>query len=131
MPSIIRSYKKIQRVSSVVVRAAERCFPKSEVSNVKCEYSYGEYSLELTVSLFEYESIDVEVSNVDVNKCSEQFIEKIKKSIGNIIKELKKEEQEIKNDIKEYGETYADSSMQYLSSALMFEQIICNITISK
>lgn len=131
MPNIIRSYKKIQRISSVVVRAAERCFPTSEVTNVKCEFSYDEYSLELTVSIFECESIDVEVTNVDVDKCSQQFIEKIKRSIGNLIKELKKEEQEINKDIKEYGGMFADRPMQHLSSALMFEQIVCNINISK
>lgn len=127
MASIIRNYKNIQRISSVIVRAAERCFQNAEVTHVKCEFWQGEYTLELNVNIFEFESFDVEISHVDVNKCVEQFIGEIKNIINKIIKELELKESEIKQDIKEYDKAFTDSPLQYLSSVLMFNQIICNI----
>jgi len=85
--------------------------------------------LEININIFEFESIEVEVTHKNADKCSEKFIEAINNSISKVIKELEKEENGIKQDIKEYDQAFSDSPLLHLSSVLMFKQITCNINL--
>jgi hypothetical protein len=127
MSSIIRDLKKIQRIISIVVRAAERCFQNAEVTYLECTYEKSEFTLKLNIDLFKFEYIEVEVSSDDANYCIEQFLRGIRMTMHRIIKELKDKEFEIKSDIKKYDQSFSDSPLLYLSSAVMFNQVINNI----
>ena len=124
MASMINDYKKIQRVLAFATRAAERCFFKVKITNVKCEYWDDEYSLELSFDIFEYDDVSSSASHTCATKCSIRFIEDLDKAINKIIKALEFEEKERQKDIKEYGEAFSESQAINISSALMFKQII-------
>ncbi|EGR1127005.1 hypothetical protein ACS0KN_002528 [Vibrio cholerae] len=127
MASIISDLKRIQRVSSVVTRATERCFPSVEFSRVTCEYSDGEFSIELSARVFDYHDLDADICSVSAEKCTSMFVESILNSVDRIIRRLEKEEDEFRNDIREYGEAFSESPAAHLSSALMFKQILTGI----
>lgn len=127
MASIINDLKRIQRVSSVVTRATERCFPNAEVSRVMCEYSDGEFSIDLSATVLDYHDIDADICCVNAEKCTSMFIESILNSVDRIIRRLETKEKEFRSDLKEYGEAFSESPAAHLSSALMFKQIVTGI----
>lgn len=127
MASVISDLKRIQRVSSVVTRATERCFPRAEVSRVMCEYSDSEFAIELSATVLEYHDLNAEICSASAEKCTSIFIESILNSIDSIISVLEKEENEFRSDIKEYGEAFTESPAVHLTSALMFKQIISGV----
>lgn len=127
MVSIINDLKRIQRVSSVVTRATERCFPNVELSLITCGYSGGEFSIEMSATVLDYHDLDADICSVTAEKCISMFVESILNSIDRIIKRLEKEEKEFRSDIKEYGKAFSESPAVYLSSALMFKKIIMGI----
>ncbi|AUI88892.1 hypothetical protein BS333_21190 (plasmid) [Vibrio azureus] len=127
MASIISDLKRIQRVSSVVTRATERCFPSAQVSRVMCEYSDGEFSIELSATVLDYHDIDVDICCVNAEKCTSMFIDSILNSVDRVIRRLEKEEKEFQSDLKEYGEAFSESPAAQLSSALMYKQIVAGI----
>ncbi|HAV1574374.1 hypothetical protein [Vibrio parahaemolyticus] len=127
MASIINDLKRIQRVTSVVTRATERCFYNAEVSRVTCEYSGSEFTLKLSATVLEHYDLDADICCVSADKCASMFIESILNSVERIIRRLEKEEEEFRSDVKEYGEAFSESPAAYLSSALMFKQIVSGI----
>ena len=127
MASIINDIKRIQRVASVVTRAAERCFHNTEISRVTSEYSGSEFTLGLSVTVLDYYDLDADICCVSASECASMFIESILNSVERIIIKLEEEEKEFQSDINEYGEAFSESPAAYLSSALMFKQIISGI----
>ena len=129
MANIIESLNKLQRVATVVTRAAERCFQDADVSQVTCEYNTGDYRIEFSADILEYHYLDSEVSCSNVDKCLSVFVYNLLKSIEKIIIELESIENEYQDDLRKYGETHIESKALSLSSALMFKQIVSRIKV--
>jgi hypothetical protein len=128
MASIIKNYKKIQRVSSVILRAAERCLHEVDVTQVRSVFTNDEYILQISMVFFEHEAIDITIIHKNANECIKLFISQITGSIDILIDKLKCEEERNKG-IEEYDSAIldADNTLIFLSSALMFKQIIKSI----
>ncbi|WP_028304668.1 hypothetical protein [Oceanospirillum maris] len=129
MASIVNDLKKIQRVSSVVIRAIERCFQNFDISLVSSEYSYGEFTIKLDVRVFDGYEIDADLCNKNAKDCARLFINRVIKCSDDMINGLDKEEKRYRREVDEYRDSYTDASPISLSSALMFKQIIENIKV--
>lgn len=129
MAKITNDLKRMQRISSVITRAVERCFSIAEISCLSCKFEYGEFAFKLSSTVFDCSDINVDISDKSSEKCMSRSIKKILDQVNKIIKELEADEKELRRDIKKYGEAYSESPAVTLSSVQMFKQIIESIKV--
>ena len=127
MPSIINDIRRIQRVSSVIIRATERCFSQASILLANSSYD-GEYKLQLHVDLFDSYYLDVESSSSDSKECCEFFISELLDKIDNIIKEFEKEDREYARSVnKNWIYSLNESQAVNLTTTEMFKRILTTI----
>jgi hypothetical protein len=129
MAKITNDLKRIQRISSVITRAVERCFSDAEITYLSCKFEYGEFTFELSSTIFDFTDISVDVTDKSSEKCMTRSIKELLTAINNIIKGLEADEKELRLDLKKYGQRFSESPAVTLSSVLMFKQIVESIKV--
>ncbi|MDF1763340.1 MAG: hypothetical protein P1U57_08025 [Oleibacter sp.] len=129
MAKITDDLKRIQRISSVITRALERCFSNADISYLSYKFEQGEFTFELSSTIFDSTKISVDVTDKNSEKCMSNSIRQLLTEINKIIKDLENNEKELRRDIKKYGVVFSESSAVTLSSVQMFKQIIVSIKV--
>jgi len=129
MAKITNHVKKINRITTLVIRAIESCFEKPEIYEVKSGFDQSNFSIEVNAFIFSDKFIRISTNAQDVNVCLKSFIDKVLELINDIIDDLQKMEKEYTSSIERYGQALTESSAIQLSSSLMFKRIIESIKI--
>ena len=64
MTKITNDIKRIQRISSIITRAVESCFPNAEISRLSCKFEYEEFTFKLSSTIFDFTNINVDLGNI-------------------------------------------------------------------
>tara|TARA_R110001592_G_C13179697_1_gene750719 strand:- start:3087 stop:3467 length:381 start_codon:yes stop_codon:yes gene_type:complete len=121
MAKITDDIKRIQRISSIITRAVESCFPNAEISCLSCKFVYEEFTFELSSTIFDFTNINVDISDKSSEKCMSRSIKKILGEINNIIKNLEADEKQLRRGLKKYEQGFSESPAVILSSVQMFK----------
>ncbi|MGE6416659.1 hypothetical protein ACQKDY_02890 [Alteromonas macleodii] len=130
MAKLTNGLKKIQRISSLTIRAIEHCFPDAEFSEITVEYKESVYRLKMDVLVFDDKYLKVEVKNLSADKCVKTSLEHVLIDLKYMIKQLQNEEKEVRKDIREYGVAFEESSAVTLSSTIMLRDVISSIKLN-
>jgi hypothetical protein len=129
MSNKINDYKKSTRIMSIIIRAAERCFPKTNIDQFEVSFSFDNFQLEFGGELFEGCYISASSSSEKVDNALTNFLHKIKSEIDEAIEEQEENEKEFCTELEAYGESYTESSAVNLTCLKMFQNIINSISL--
>jgi len=129
MSNKISDYKKSTRIMAIIIRAAERCFPKTKIEQFEVSFAFDDFQLEFGGELFEGCYISASSSSKKVDNALTNLLHKIKSEIDEAIEEQLENEKEYCNELVTYGESYTESSAVNLTCLKMFQNIVNSISL--
>ena len=127
MTNMHSELKKMQRVLSVVTRAADRCFQAPVFKLIASEFYENHFTIDISFIVFDEEEVSASASNINCADAVEEFIVKADTSVSDIIKRLSWDETRTKTGISKHKPDFTPENEVQLTSTIMFKQLIVSL----
>lgn len=124
MSNIAINFKRNQRIVSLISKAIEKCFKDPEIKKLSVSYDTGVYYMEINADIDVTYKIYALTSNENPEICANEFLKKILKALDYRINLFQSHEDEIMENLQNYGCSDSDSPALKLTSTLMLKRII-------
>lgn len=124
---VSRSNKNINRVLTIVTKAAERCLDDPVVNKAISGYELDDYTIKLSMVIFQRETIEIDISDRDPTSLILIFLKSLSNEVKEILSAVKIAEKQFLKDHRSYGEGFGDSPAIALTGLLMFKSVLDSI----